>query len=482
MQKRDRIVSELALALAVAAPMWAVGQPPPGPAPVTPSAAFESRGVLAALISRPAAGRSLAAAGLDDPGQGPDQDASERDQQERDREQAQRDREQEQRDREQARRDREQEQRDRSQAYDEGTEALDEHKWDKAISKFSAVADRHSSRADGALYWKAYAENKLARRAEALTTLGELRKQYPNSRWLDDAKALELEVRQSSGQNVSPDSESNEDLKLMALQALMNSRPEQAMPLLKKVLEGAQPLPVKERALFVLSQNGSPQARSIIAEIARGKANPDLQRKALEDLGLFGGKESRQTLADIYASSNDPEIKRTILHSFMIGGDRDRVLAAAKGEKDPDLRRDAIHQLGIMGAQSELSELYSKDASVDDKRAMLQAMFIGGSADKLTEVAKSEKNPELRVDAIHDMGLMGGRTADGLLAIYASDKDRSVRRAVIQALFLQANSKALVALARKETDPELKRNIVQQLSVMGGSKDVTDYMMELLNK
>ena len=39
---------------------------------------------------------------------------------------------------------------------------------------------------------------------------------------------------------------------------------------------------------------------------------------------------------------------------------------------------------------------------------------------------------------------------------------------------------ALVTLARKETDPDLKRNIVEKLSLMQGSKAAMDYLMELL--
>jgi hypothetical protein len=38
-----------------------------------------------------------------------------------------------------------------------------------------------------------------------------------------------------------------------------------------------------------------------------------------------------------------------------------------------------------------------------------------------------------------------------------------------------------VELARKETDPNMKKAIVQQLSLMGG-KEATDYLVELLNK
>jgi len=52
---------------------------------------------------------------------------------------------------------------------------------------------------------------------------------------------------------------------------------------------------------------------------------------------------------------------------------------------------------------------------------------------------------------------------------------------VIQGLFVQGNAKALVDLARKETDPSVKKEIVGKLSVMG-SKEATDYLMEILNK
>ena len=393
------------------------------------------------------------------------------------------DSEQERKDQEQEARDRVQEQKDRqNELYQDGAEALDEHHWERAIERFNAAGKQLGARADGALYWKAYAQNKLGRRPDALATLAELYKSYPRSRWLNDAKALEVEVRQSTGQPVKPEEESNEDLKLIAINSLMSSDPERALPLLQKFLEGSQPLKLKERALFVLSQNGSARSREILGQIARGKSNPDLQRKALEYLGLFGGKESRQTLADIYASSSDADVKRTILHSFMVGGDRDRLLAAAKSEKDPDLRADAIHQLGVLGAQNELWELYQKESSLEIKHAILQAMFVGGNAERLGEVARTEKNTELRAQAVRNLGLMGGeRTGETLVSIYSTDKDSTVRRAIINALFLQGNAQAIINIARKESDPELKRDAVQKLSLMN-SKESTDFMMELLNK
>ena len=58
---------------------------------------------------------------------------------------------------------------------------------------------------------------------------------------------------------------------------------------------------------------------------------------------------------------------------------------------------------------------------------------------------------------------------------------RSVRGEIVNALFIQGNAKAMVDLARKENNPEMKKAIVSKLSIIG-SKDATEYLMEILNK
>jgi HEAT repeat protein len=124
--------------------------------------------------------------------------------------------------------------------------------------------------------------------------------------------------------------------------------------------------------------------------------------------------------------------------------------------------------------------LYAVESTVEVKKNILQAMFVGGSADKLGEIARTEKNPELRATAIRNLGLTGGSRAGAtLISIYETDSNSEVRHAVINALFLQGNAKGLVELARKEKDPDLKKQIISKLSIMG-SKDAADYLMELL--
>lgn len=364
--------------------------------------------------------------------------------------------------------------------YERARDLIENGKFDRAIAELDRLIPLKSNRTDAALYWKAYSLARLGQRPEALSAVADLTKQFPESRWLKDAKALEVEVRQSSGQTVSPASQDDEELKLMALRGIMQSDPEQALPVLDKMLSGTNSPKVKDRALFVLSQSHSAKAREIIANVAKGNANPDLQMRAIRYLGMMGGPDSRQLLADVYRNSNDVTVKRQILRSYMTSGDRERLFGLAKGETDLALRAEAVRQLGVMNARAELSQLYTTETSADVKKQILQAMFVGGDSDRLIELAKGERDPELRRTAIRNLGLMKRpATTDALIAIYNSDQTPDVRRAVINALFIQNNASALVTLARAEKSPELKKDIVGRLSNMK-SKEATDYLMELL--
>jgi len=374
----------------------------------------------------------------------------------------------------------EREQRE-EELYESGTDAIDEEHWQEAENKFDQVAKLHGKKADAALYWKGWAQNKLGQRAAALTTLEELKRTAPQSRWVNDAKALEIEIRQELKQPVSVDAQSDCELKLLAINGLQQMDPEKAVPMLEKMLHGSACPKLRGQALFVLAQSNSLQARDIIAKAARNNEDPDLQKKAIQDLGLFAGEWGRQQLSEIFAGAKDTETKKRVMQAFMVSGDREHLLAAAKGEADPVLRAEAIQQLGVMGAREDIWLLYEKETSVEVKKKVLQAMWISGDMDHVVQLAKTEKDHDLRMAAIHDLGLMGEKTGDTLLAMYAADSDRDVKRAVIQGLFLSGNAKALVTLARKEKDPEMKKAIVQQLALMQ-SKEATDYLMEILNK
>lgn len=373
--------------------------------------------------------------------------------------------------------------RDRTDAeYQRGTKSIERRDYEAAIQSFDRVVQSKSARADGALYWKAFAQNKLGRRDQALATLAQLQKDYAQSHWINDAKGLEVEVKQASGQTVRPEAEGDEDLKLLALNSLMTSDPERAVPVLEKVLKDPKANPqLKERALFVMAQSRDPKARAAIVAVAKGGGNPDLQMKAVEFLGAFG-KDNAQTLSEIYTASNDVNVRRAAIRGLMMSRDKDRLLNLAKSEQNPDLRREAIHMLGAMKAQAELNQLYQSETSTDLRREIVRGMMMTRDIDRLLAVVKAEKDPSVRREAIHMLGTMRDpRVATELASMYSSVGDEQTKQAIMDALFMNQDAKGLIEIARKETDPKLKRAAVERLSTMK-SKEATDYMMEVLNK
>lgn len=296
-------------------------------------------------------------------------------------------------------------------AYRDAQRSLDKKRWEEAYKQFSDIAAQKGERADAAMYWKAYSERKLNQVSAAIATLNALKEAYPSSRWINDAKALEIELAQASGRTVAPETTADEELKLMALNGIMHSDPDRALPILEKMLNGSDSPKLKERALFVLAQSGLPKAREILTQTAKGATNPDLQLMAIRNLAVFGGKQNGQILGDIYQSSTDIQVKRAVVNALMISGDRERLAVLAKSEKLPELRRDAIHQLGVMGDQKALIEMYAIETDTSIKKQIQHGLFVGGGAPALVDIARKESNTDLKKYAVQLLSMMQAKEA-----------------------------------------------------------------------
>jgi predicted Zn-dependent protease len=131
-------------------------------------------------------------------------------------------------------------------------------RYEKALQAFAEAAALKGAKADSALYWKAFAEYKVDALRAALESLKQMQKSFPDSRWLEQALALELEVKASMGEPVAPAATPDEELKLLALDSLLHTDAEQALPMLEKMING-QHRRASARALFVVSQSKSPE-------------------------------------------------------------------------------------------------------------------------------------------------------------------------------------------------------------------------------
>jgi hypothetical protein len=263
-------------------------------------------------------------------------------------------------------------------SYTAGTRAMDEHRWPDAVSDFDKVITQKGDRADAALYWKAYSLNKLGKAPLAFATCEQLRSQFAGSTWNKDCAAISVDVQVDPKVKIDmgkmkvemdkmrpmmkfyPDDYafdrednkvqrgSDEDLKLLALNSLMNRDPAAAMPYLRGILSGNQSIGVKKHALFVLAQSKSPEAEGILHDAALGKLDPQLQGQAIQAMAVFQGKRANDTLAEIYRTTTDPKIKKSIISAMFITRDAPRMVEMARNEKDLELKRTIVSQLAIM--------------------------------------------------------------------------------------------------------------------------------------
>jgi hypothetical protein len=258
-------------------------------------------------------------------------------------------------------------------AYSVGTRAMDEHRWQDAVSSFDKVISEKGKRVDAALYWKAYSLNKLGKTQLAIATCDQLHSQFADSSWNKDCNTFSVDVhvdpkimaddqarirvdRVRPYVKIRPDiggesgvaRGSDEDLKILALNSLLNRDPATALPLLRGILSGNQPLSVKKHALFVLAQSKSPEAEGILRDAALGKLDPQLQGQAIQAIAVFQGKRANDTLAEVYRTTTDPKIKSSIISAMFITKDAPRMVEMAKNEKDLELKRRIVSELALM--------------------------------------------------------------------------------------------------------------------------------------
>jgi hypothetical protein len=261
--------------------------------------------------------------------------------------------------------------------YTVGQHAMDEHRWPDAVTAFDKVINaKGERRVDSALYWKAYSLNKLGNTPLAMATCKQLRAQFANSTWNRDCDTIAVNVQVDAQVNGDKDKDkvkvrtdrvqpyvyiargdrgedgvprgSDEDLKLIALSAVLRRDPASAIPLLRGILSGNDPINVKKHALFVLAQSKTPEADSILRDAALGKLDPQLQSQAIQTMAVFQGAKANDTLAEVYRTTTDPKIKKSIINAMFITKDAPRMVEMAKNEKDLELKRELVQQLALM--------------------------------------------------------------------------------------------------------------------------------------
>lgn len=363
--------------------------------------------------------------------------------------------------------------------YTLGQSQLDSNNYLAAEETFSALVETQTENRDAALYWLAYAQYKGREDQAAIKTLETLTKEYANSKWINDARALMVEIQDARGDSVDID---DEEMKLYALNSLMNSPSERSLEILQKILTGNSSERIKRRALFVLSQISDPKAFAAIAEVAKDSDSRNLRNEAIHVLGISGSPSAMSLLQEIYHTAEDTQIRAEVLQSYMIANQGQRLIELAKTEADPKLRKKAIQLVGVLSKPELLLDMYREPNFKEYKKDLIQAIAIGNGTQELLQIIGFENEETWKIAAVKNLGITRHSSSSEVLqSLYQNNQSRAVRKAIIQAMLMQENSNALLAIVKTEKDPELKREAMQSLSMMD-SDAALDFFDEVLNE
>jgi HEAT repeat protein len=379
-----------------------------------------------------------------------------------------------------------------------------------------------SEYAPDALYWQAFALYRVGGSgalSEALDALELQRERYPDAATRGDADALAVRIRGALAQGGDADAaqrvyevageaetsyevegdcpDEDADMRVAALNALMEMDPERALPVLEKVLarRDACSETLRRKAVFIVADGESPEATEILLRVARTDPDPEVRGQAVFWLSEVDDERAVDALEQILQESQDDELRESALFALSeIGSERAvQILRgyALDASQPEEVREKALFwyaesQSG--GDVAFLRELFNRVESESLKEKVLFAASETGdleSIEWLLEIAGDPGQPiEIRKQALFWAGESGDVTVEPrLLGLYDDTSDPEIKN---QLLFVYSELdtpdaiEKLFEIARSETDPELRK---QALFWLGESDDprVPQFLEELIS-
>lgn len=286
--------------------------------------------------------------------------------------------------------------------------------------------------------------------------------------------------------------------RIEALNALLQMSSDQALPILRKVLERRDRCSevLRRKAVFMVSQKRGDEAADILVNVAKTDPDRETREQAVFWLSSTNSDRAAEVLEQILREDQDPEMQKRAI--FSLGQSRTersrRVLREFVRRQDAseDARADAIFWMG-QGRDPEnaafLRELFPTLRSRELREKVIFSLSQSRSAENsrwLLGVAKDRAlDAETRKQALFWAGQSGVAVKD-LAEIYdAGGDDRELRNQVIFVLSQRRRDEAamdkLFDIAQREPDAELRK---QAIFWLGQSKDprASKLLDDIINK
>jgi HEAT repeat protein len=273
--------------------------------------------------------------------------------------------------------------------------------------------------------------------------------------------------------------DSDDEIRLAALQTLFETRPERAVAMAAEILKAGSSSSrlLKEGAISLLEDSETSAAIPLLTQVAQSDTDMRVRRKATEALGEIEDSSVIEPLKSIALQSTDVGVARAGVEGLAEQGSlaRKALVEIAQSGASLEVRAEAVEALGeIEGDPAVVVDLVAMMAAAREPRvqqAVIEALGeieLPQAETALAEIARTSPNAEVRRDAVEALSEHETESAGTALAgLYDSEKDERVKEEIIDALEQTESRTAMRKLgqiAAKDPSDRLRGRAVSALA------------------
>ncbi len=433
--------------------------------------------------------------------------------------------------------------------YRAARQALNSHQYNRAARLFRTLRDRYprSAYVGNSYYWQAFALYRVGSDSALDAAQDALHMQsirYPKATTRRDAEVLMRRVQGALAQSGDADAaaeltaeaeslapegvpvvagvpptgpvaviapapggryhlhddacDDDDDIRIAALNAVLQMDPDRAVPLLKTVLarRDAGSTCLRRKAVFLLSQKRTDETSSLMLKVVREDPDQEVREQAVFWLSQVPGDETVAALDSILRDPRtDPDIQdKAIFALSQHHSSRSAATLRAYVERrdaPQEMREKAIFWLGQRNSPENadfLKSLFAKVESDDLKEKIIFSLSQMGGADNyrwLMNIALDPKQDiEIRKKALFWAGQGHSVDVADLVKLYDSMQDREMKEQLIFVYSQRREDAALdklMAIGKSDPDRELRKKAIFWIG-QSRSPRAAQYLQELINQ
>jgi HEAT repeat protein len=296
----------------------------------------------------------------------------------------------------------------------------------------------------------------------------------------------------------SNDEDDESDMRIAALNALLQMDSDRAMPILRQVLarRDACSEVLRRKAVFLVAQKGSGESADLLINVARNDPDPEVRQQAVFWLSEVHSDRAIAALDSLLRESKDPELREKALFAI---SNTNTVRGAeilrkfAESNAPDELRAKAVFWLGQTSRRSPenaafLRALFDRTKSEEIQGQIVQAIAEGGSEENtrwlLSEVLNAQQPLETRKRALFWAGQQRRVDVNALLPLYDKLTDQDLKEHFIFVLSERRESAAtdkLIDIAKHDKDREMQKKALFWLAQKNDPR-VKQLLLEIIDQ